>query len=177
MSKYGEPIDISYDPNKNKIYPLFTQYFGDLSMTKIKDVKSGATNFSMYLAKIHCLLSTEHRYVIVFVEGDKLPIGNNELLSNLEWINLQTRSLPENHNLPPQHYRPRRMPELMKKIELSQEQKDSSRNESSRTNYIYKSSDYPLQITLIPRKNEMEYQNKGTIVSALETYSTIISFV
>ena len=163
MAHYGEVIDSSYDPNQDKVYPLFIEYFGNLSMTKIKDIGE----YSMYMAKIRCLLSTENRYVIIFVHNDKLPIGSTDNLSNFRWLNLQTRTLPEVHNIPAQTYRPRRLPSLMKKIELVSKTADS---------YCYKSADYPIQITLLPKKSgDMEYQPKGTIVSALETYQTIIS--
>ena len=163
MAHYGQILDESYDPSKDNIYDLFVKYFGDLTMTKIKDVQ----DYSMYVAKIRCMLSIEHRYVIIFVNNDKLPLGNTDQLRNFRWINLQTRSLPDNHSVNPQTYRPRRMPELMDKIHLESKSPKS---------YIYHSEKYPIVITLLAKKSgEMEYQPLGTIVSALETFNTIIS--
>lgn len=164
MAHYGEILDDSYFPDRDNIYALFVKYFGDLTMHKIKDVQ----NYSMYAAKIHCLLSTEYRYVIAFVNLDKLPLGNSEQLRNLQWISLQTRSLSDNHNIPIQNYKPRRMPEFMDRIHLV---------EHNQRQYTYHSQKLPLQITMLPRKKgDMEYQPNGTIVSALETFSTVVSF-
>jgi len=163
MAHYGEILDTSYYPDRDSIYPLFIKYFGDLTMTKIKDVE----NYSMYVAKIHCLLSTENRYVIVFVNSDNLPVGNLDQLRNLRWETLQTRSLTDNHGIPAQNYKPRRMGELMVPIKLI-----------DKNTYTYECDKYPqLRVTMIPKKKgEMEYQPRGTIVSAIETYSTVFSF-
>lgn len=165
MAHYGEILDASYYPDRDVIYPLFTKYFGDLTMTKIKDVGG----YSMYAAKIHCLLSTENRYVIIFVKDDKLPMGNLEQLRNFRWETLQTRSLNDNHGIAPQNYKPRRMPELMVPIQLVNKNKKQ---------YEYNCEKYPqLNITMLARKNdEMEYQPRGTIVTAIETYSTVFTF-
>lgn len=165
MAHYGEILDSSYHPNRDNLYSLFIQYFGDLAMTKIKDVQ----NYSMYVAKIHCLLSTENRYVIVFVPSDNLPLGNTEQLRNLRWETLQTRALSDNHGIAPQTYKPRRMKEFMVPIIMT---------EKTDKQYNYSCEKYPtLQITMLPRKKgELEYQPKGSIVSAIETYSTVFSF-
>ena len=164
---YGELIDSSYNPNKEGIYALFVKYFGDLEMTKIKDVKSNYRTYSMYAAKIYCGLTIQNRYVIIFVQGDKLPKGTTEQLKNLQWITLQTRSLTDNHTIPAQRYKPRRMTEFMTKINMTK--KDEKQ-------FVYMAEKYPLEIILLPKKKGLPYQPKGSIVSALETYNTIISF-
>ena len=165
MAHYGEIIDNSYVPRHDKIYPLFIEYFGNLSMTKIKTVGK----YSMYAAKIHCLLGIESRYVVAFIDEDKLPLGNVDSFSNLKWLNLQTRTLADIHNIPPQTYRPRRLPSLMKKIEMVSR---------TPTEYVYRCDDYPIQITMIPKKgSDLEYQPKGTIVTALETFQTIVNLI
>ena len=161
---YGEILDTSYDPNRDDVYRLFIKYFGDLLMTKIKDVQ----NYSMYAAKIRCGLSTVHRYVIIFVQGDNLPLGNTDQLRTFRWESLQTRALSDNHNIAPQTYRPRRMPEFLDKINLVS---------SVDKTYIYHAEKQPLVLTLLAKKSgEMEYQPTGSIVTAIETYSTIVSF-
>jgi hypothetical protein len=39
----------------------------------------------------------------------------------------------------------------------------------------YKCDAFPLIITLLNKKTESDYQPRGTIIAALETYSTIIT--
>lgn len=164
MAQYGQIIDMDYHPDRDNIYKIFIEYFGDLTMTKIKDIN----NYSMYAAKIHSSLGIEHRYVFIFVINDKLPLGTTDLLSTFQWENLQTRSMYDNHNIQPQFYTPRRLPSLLKKINLVN--KDPK-------GYVYDVDSYPLQIILLPKKNEsMSYQPTGNIVTALETYQTIVVF-
>jgi len=165
MAFYGELIDPSYDPNKDNIYNAFSEYFENPMMTKIKDVNE----FSVYMAKMHCLLSTVHRYVIIFVDNDGFPVGNTESLSKFKWIFLQTRELTDNHNIQPQRYKPRRYKLLMKNIQLINK---------SPENYTYSVEDYPLKVNLLPKTNDqMEYQPSGNVITALETFSTIISWI
>jgi len=165
MAHYGELLDTGYDPSKDSVYAAFVEYFEDPTMTKIKDVK----NYSMYIAKMHCLLSTHHRYLIIFIPRDKKPLGDRECLRYFNWVSLQTRTLEDNHNVQPQNYKPRRMKAFMQRINLV-----------SKTggNYIYNAEKFPIQITLLPSKKSenMEYQPKGTILTALETYQTLVKF-
>ena len=162
MAQYGELLDSFYDPNKEPVYNLFTDYFRDPGMTKIKDID----NYSMYMTKIHSLLGIEHRYVIAFVFKDEKPLGNKENLSNLKWLSLQTRTMTEEHDLPFHTYIPRRTT-LDKKINITQ------RNERSCS---YAVDGLPIIITLLQKGKTMNYVSSGSVVSALETYSTIISF-
>lgn len=162
---YGELLDASYDPLKDKVYEMFTEYFENPTMTKIKDV----SNFSMYVAKMHCLLSTSYRYIMIFVPIDKMPLGNTDTLSEFKWEFLQTRTLTDNHNLQPQRYASRRFAPLMKTITLTDKQSNG---------YLYSVDEYPLSVTLLPKTGgQMDYQNTGNIVIALETYNTIIGWV
>lgn len=164
MAQYGELLDEFYDPVKDSIYALFSSYFENPLMTKLKDV----TGHSMYICKIHALLGIEFRYVIIFVYKDEVPFGTQIRLSNLPWLSLQTRSLQEEHNIPYHTYIPRRLQGLEQKISLIH--KDFQQ-------YKYKVENLPLIITLLPKtKNDMEYNNNGTLVTAIETYHTIISF-
>lgn len=166
MAKYGEFLDLGYDPYKEKIFEAFSQYFNNLQMTKIKDVE----NYSMYMAKIFSQLGIEYRYVIIFIVKDDKPIGSTQALSEMRWVTLQTRSLHDNHKLPNQTYIPRRQPSLMKKITLIKRDV---------TQYTYRCDDYPLLVTLLPTKKDSttEYNQTGSIVTALESYNTIVSWV
>ena len=86
MATYGEMID-DYNPMKDDIYKIFSQYFNDPMMTKMKD----DNNLSMYVCRLYCLLNRECRYIIVFTEQTQNTIGTLANLSTLEWVSLQTR--------------------------------------------------------------------------------------
>jgi hypothetical protein len=164
MSKYGEIIQYGYDPFKDNIYKLFVQYFGDPIMTKIKNIE----NYTMYICKIHAILGIEYRYLIIFTPQNNNPIGKTEKLSNLEWISFQTRTLQDDHDLQYHTYIPRRIPDLDKKIQLK---------DKTDTSYVYSVSELPIQIILLPKTKDMDYSQSGSVVSALETYQTLINFI
>lgn len=160
--RYGELLN-TYDPNKESLYESFDIYFNYPSMTKIKDVD----NYSVYMAKTYCLLSNECRYIIVFVTIDSTPVYTQERLINLKWDSLQTRTLSEQHSLPSHSYQPRRLASLNVLIRREKIDPEAS---------TYVCDDLPIIVTLLHTKNSSnDYQNQGTVISALETYQTIIT--
>jgi hypothetical protein len=165
--QYGQLFDPDYNPDNEPIYELFVKYFDNPVMTKIKDVNQ----FSMYVCEIKCGLSTQKRYLIVLIHKDERNIGSIESLKFLQWQSIQTRTLSYSYNdsLTPHYYRPHNMPGLTDKIILNKRDSGST---------LYDCEKYPLKITLLhTQKDSMyEYTNSGSIVTALETYHTIISF-
>ena len=162
MAHYGEDLGAIIPANED-IYKAFKEYFQNPVMVKIKDVEG----HSMYMCKTYCLLSNECRYIIVFVYQDVFPKSTKEYLGNLKWISLQTRTLPNQHDLPSHNYQSRREGLLNQIIHRF------NKNENSST---YKCDTLPLSITLLNRpNNNNDYQNKGNIIAAIETYSTIIT--
>lgn len=164
MAYHGQRLDVDYDPAKEDIYSLFSDYFKNPKMTKIKDIQ----NYSMYICKIHALLGIEYRYVIVFVNKDSFPVKTEKFLSQLYWISLQTRTLTDEHDIPSHAYVPRRIQELDKKIQLIHKTNDQ---------YKYRVESLPFEITLLPKTKGLDYQPTGTVVTALETYNTVITFL
>jgi hypothetical protein len=165
MAHYGQVLDSNYDPRKDQIYTSFAEYFENPTMTKIKDVQ----NYSMYMTKIHALLGIEYRYIIAFVYKDNSAIGTTSPLIDLRWQSLQTRGLQEDHNIPPQSYIPRKLPSINKRITLTHRDPNQ---------YVYSTESLPIVVTLLPSsKNKgIEYSQTGTLVTALETYNTILSW-
>lgn len=164
MTEFGEVLD-DYNPVRETIYPLFTKYFDNPVLTKIKNVE----NYSVYMTKIHALLGIEFRYIIAFIHNDKKPIGTTAPLSSLYWETLQTRTLQDDHRIPVHTYIPHRAPYLDQKIKLIY-QDDKQ--------FKYTVEKLPLTVTLLPKtKSNLEYNREGNMISALETYQTIISFV
>jgi len=164
MASYGQVIDSDYDPVKDTVYPLFTEYFQNPKLVKKKDVDK----FSMYITQIYALLGVEFRYLIVFLPKDRFPIGSVRSLGDLQWVSLQTRTLTDEYKVPSHTYIPRRLQSLDKKIELVS--KDDLQ-------YKYKVEELPLEIVLLPKTKGLDYQPSGTVVTALETYQTLVTFV
>lgn len=165
MSEYGQVINPQYDPSKNYIYEAFYEYFGDPVVTKIKNVHT----YSVYMCHIHAMLGKSYRYLILFLQHDNFPNGIKKRMNECEWVSLQTRTLEDKHDLKPHSYQTRVTPELSKKINITH------RDEKQST---YSCEDYPITVTLLHtrKNNKYQYQPTGTIVSALETFQTIINF-
>lgn len=164
MAQYGELLD-TYDPHREEVYGLIDIYFNKPEMVKIKDVD----NHSMYMIKVHCLLTNDYRYLIAMVHKDNNNIGTQKRLSELFWVSFQTRTLPDNHNIPRHPYESSFYKPLIKKLERMQVTKELS---------IYKCDEFPIRVTLLHRKPNInsEYHPTGNLLSALETYHTVISF-
>jgi hypothetical protein len=164
MAFYGSLIDEFASVNDN-IYTMFTNYFNNPIMTKIKN----EDKYSMYYTKSYCLLSKECRYIIVITDMDDYPLGTENQMKNLKWISLQTRTLFEQYDIKSHGYTPIAQGPLL--AHIYKEKKDEYA-----TTYICK--DLPLVVTLLhtERKNADSYQAKGTIIAALETWETIITF-
>jgi len=165
MSEHGQIINSEYDPSKNHIFEAFTEYFNNPVLTKIKNVD----NYSMYLTKIHTLIGNTCRYLILFVNKDTNFIGYKMNMDKMEWLSLQTRTLEEHYDVKTHTYIVRKTKELMKKINIQ------SQNETQST---YTVESFPLIISILHtrKNNSYQYQSTGTIISALETFQTIINF-
>jgi hypothetical protein len=159
---YTEIIETINSYDYQQMYTHFDTYFNHPIMVKTKDDK----NYSMYMTKTYCLLSNMCRYIIVFVPKDNNPVNTKEKLSNLLWESLQTRTLTNNHTLLSHVYQPRKLNELNLPIH---------RLNVSDTSSTYSCNDLPITITILHQNNKNEYQDKGNIIAALETYQTIIT--
>jgi hypothetical protein len=167
MTEYGQVINPYYDPRKNNAYDAFVKYFNNPILTKIKNVD----NYSVYMTRIHTLLGNSYRYLILFVEIDVNVVFNtSKNMDEIKWVSLQTRTLEDYHDLKSHTYQP------VLKHPLNQKIKNQNMNEKQST---YHSEDFPLVITLLHTRkdNVYEYQPTGTIISAIETFQTIINFI
>ena len=162
MATYGKVL---YNPEIDSVYSAITIFFNNPTMTKIKDVD----NYSMYMSKTYCLLSNECRYLIAFVDKNNFDVGSFENLINLNWVSFQTRTLNDKHELQSHSYNPKRGGILDTTI---------YRNEKNEKTSVYNCDSLPIKITLLhtPKMTVNDYQDKGTIISALETYQTIVNF-
>ena len=162
MAHYGQLLDI-FEPDKDVMYKAIDLYFNHPIMVKIKNVN----NHSMYMTKLYCMLNKECRYIIVFLPKDNINIGAKDNLINLRWVSLQTRTLPDKHDLPVHGYQPKKEGNLNVVIYRSCQTEEAS---------TYKCDSFPLIVTLLhTKKDSNQYQDRGNIIAALETYSTIIT--
>lgn len=149
---------------KNSVKNAFIKYFGDVTMTKVKQVNK----FSLYYARIGCLLCIDDRYILTIVEHDDMQIGYERKLSAIDWTSFQTRTVDKlPMNLKTQQNRSEITPILLDKIKLAEKRTDKN---------IYMCNNYPLQIELLFSKDNDSYSESGTIQSALDTYNCVVSF-
>ena len=155
---------LGYNPKSELIYKAFDDYFNHPIMTKIKNVEGQ----SVYMCKLYCLLSRECRYIVCVTVLDNSELKSKRKLIDLSWISIQTRTLVDNHDISVHDYQHRVSGPLQTIIERTQSTKETS---------TYKCDNLPLIITLLhtkPLKNQ--YSKNGTIITALETFETVVTF-
>ena len=167
MASYGtlldEGVDIEY------MYKTFVDYFNDPVLTKIGNVSPGdGPGFSKYMTKCYCLLSKECRYIVAFVDQDNNEVHTTKRLSELWWKSLQTRELADYHNLQPHSYNPENKGPLTCAINRTEKNTEAS---------TYVCSAFPIVVTLLHTKKKgiHDYQDRGTVIAALETWQTIVT--
>jgi len=169
MAQYGEMLGVavarqSTSTPKKTVYNAFSEYFNNPRMTKVKNTNE----FSVYMSKAYCLLNKECRYLIAFVKLNLMPIKHSEDLTNLEWVSFQTRTLPDKHDLASHLYNAKRGGLLDTRIE-----KIDTSSEAS----TYTCDKLGLVITLLHTKEGLnQYAPTGSVITALETYQTIITW-
>ena len=151
------------------IYKAFDDYFMSPTLTKIKNIG----NYSMYMSKLYCLLSKECRYIVIFTNADSNPVHFNEKLANLNWVSFQTRTIDaeeySNFKFKSHSYDVIGQGELLADIVRTEITEEAS---------IYDCEKLNLTVTLLhTEKNTKEvYQSSGHVISALETFQTIVTF-
>ena len=155
---------------KQSIRKSISDYFGNLVMTKLKktDPTENKPSYSIYYAKIGCMLCVDDRYVIAIVESDPYPIGSQEYLSEMNWISFQTRTIEQPlSQLKTQQTKSVMTRQITDKIHLQEKTQDRN---------VYMASTLPLKIELLYTTEDDNYSNSGTIQSALDTYNCVLSF-
>jgi hypothetical protein len=162
MAGYGEILE-PFEPDLDLMYKAFVKYFNNPVMIKIKNVDK----YSMYMIKNYCLLSKECRYMVALIPKDDFSMGQKQSLEHLRWVSFQTRTLESDHDLPPHSYNAVRGGPLDAEIvRIKCDEKAST----------YRCVKFPFTVTLLHTKNNInEYTEKGTVVTALETFQTIVA--
>lgn len=145
-------------------------YFGDVIVTKSKEIQAtqNSSAYSIYYARIGCLLCIDDRYIVVIVEGKSFPLGHETYLSSLNWTSFQTRTIEKTPLKIKTQTSPSKItPIIASKIKLVEKRDDR---------YVYFTDNVPVKVELLFTKNDDSYAEFGTIQSALETYNCVVSF-
>lgn len=148
----------------NDIYNLFTRYFDNPLMTKLKNVN----DYSLYFTKLYCLLATNYRYIIVIVRDDVNEIGHTEYLSDIKWVCIQTREISERHVIKDHVYTPKKDGLMNQQIRLKELKTDCGMYECSLN----------ILITILPKNNvfdKFDFPQTSNLINAIETFRTIIT--
>jgi hypothetical protein len=136
-------------------------------MVKIRDDQ----DYSMYCIQLPCFLLNEKRYLVALCPLDAFPTRIRRPLHDLRWVSLQARSLQDEHmaSLPTHAYQIKREDAYAVPLKVH--------HRSSKIT-TYRNEDYPLEVSLLHKNsNEYEYPNEGSLVSALETYQTVLQWL
>jgi hypothetical protein len=145
------------------------ELYGNPVMTKVKSVQNGRGSLSLYYARVGCMLCVDDRYIIAVVENDPFPVETTQYLSDLTWVSFQTRTLNDIG------------------IELKSQQIPSGKAsgvlndkissiEETTTRKTYECANLPVKVELLCNGENDGYADTGTVYSALETYSCVLSF-
>jgi len=163
----GVVLEPNYNPDRDGIYSILQKYLDFPVLTKVKDEKG----ISTYMVKCSCLLMNVCRYIIATLPSDTYPIGSAMRLNDLNWDTLQFRILKGRYeNVGAHTYNSKNSYPFDMELNMSE------RNEKF-TSYLCENLKH-LKVHLFHQKsnNLYEYPNEGTLSSAIETYSTILSF-
>lgn len=161
MSQYGSPITNDEFYKYEEIFGHFVQYFKNPVMHKVEE-----STYDTWAAKIYSLLSRESRYIIVVTKRSDSPLYSQLPLSKINWISLQTRTFEKEYDIGTHNYIARRGGPLDVSI---------SRVEHNNRYSTYSVEMMPITVTLLNKDGDLnEYHEKGSVITALETYSTII---
>lgn len=156
------------DPSRDVFYNLINEYYDSPIMTKIKDIDD---EYSMYAEQLSCLLLNEERYIIAVCPIDTNPVQSRMKLLQLRWISFQARSLHDELPVSGSHqYEIKRTDKFNLSLTLSE-------RTPKFTKYNIKGNT-SMNVTLLHTRGlEYEYPNEGNLISALETFQTVLQFV
>ena len=170
-------FQINSIPIETQIRLAISNLFKDFIMTKTHHYNNDDFGvFGIYKARITTLTTNGEKFIVAFVENDTHQIGTQKLLSSLKWSNFQARETFDMRkefngiDLQPQSYSSDTgfSSSLLKdKIQLVKKTKQG---------YIYRTENLPIKIELLFTNENDFYASTGTVLSAIDIFSTIISF-
>lgn len=161
---------LNYKLYSERIRTLINKFYNDPILKKIEN----DGEYSVYATKVHCLLR-QKRYIIFYSLLDSNKLGSFVKLKNIKWLSLQTKTISDENNIVVKmvgdicyQYQPVKIKELNKTINLCLK-------DSTDTSNVYYTNDKYIKIFLKLVDSSI-YSNNGTILKALETFNTILTF-
>ncbi len=171
--KRQQVMNSRYDP-QDEVRKAFADVYNGVIMTKTNQwEKEPYGTYGIYKARLNSYTSSDSNIIIAIVPDDVNPLGTNKLIDSLPWVSFQTREMTNSKkdlngfNLPYQNYMIKNDSILHDRIRLISE---------TPTKYIYRAENLPLKVELLKLKEDSQFSSEGTIWSALEVFSTIVSF-
>ena len=162
-----------FDP-KDNVRKAIADVYNGVIMTKTNQwEKEPYGTYGIYKARLNSYTSSDSNIIIAIVPDDVNPLGTNKLIDSLEWVSFQTREMTNSKkdlngfNLSFQNYMIKNDSILHDRIKCVSE---------TPTKYIYRSENLPLKVELLKLKEDSQFASEGTVWSALEVFSSIISF-
>ena len=152
---------------KEDVYGAFVDYYGDIKLRLIK-VESG---WAFYCAKAYSGLNL-NRYIFVIVP-QRLALGEEATLEQLDWVSFQTRTTDDVHPVPTHNLfldenRKKMMPDKITSVDRTADE----------THYVTDS--LPIKIRLIhdPKKNNyLQFPDQAFMYQALDTYRCVVDLL
>lgn len=152
-----------FSPVQESLYKIFHNYYDNPLMEKMKSTE----NQTIYGIEIPSMLMSEKRYLLATV--NKTMDTEMLRLSEIFWDSLQVRTFPAStflHKFQKHKFILKREPIYYSKLYIKNRNKKIS---------TYTSDLSGVEISLVHSKDlEFEFPNEGTLISALETYQTIV---
>lgn len=183
---------------KSKIYEDISKLFPNVKFTKIRNEElPGHEWVSIYYALINSMLSSGKRYIILISPIDNLKNGDENTISNIPWINLQTRTftdiklpfeMKEQSYTIPSDYGNTILSEQFDIINREKNKKDNGDKKEKEENKkeeekidrsVYIAVKLPLKLELLHRGKSVsnyDFDNKIILISGLETFNSILTF-
>ena len=162
---------MSYDLDiqlKNNVYYLFKEYYNDLKMIKIKDSET----YSLYYAKIHSMLKSLKRYIIVTVPLDINVPGTIRMLNDMKWIALQAREIDDDYKMETQHYTPTRY--AMNNMSSINIVKTKIQPTTKSTSYEIDNNQLPIKLVMLHTSSSTSYPDRMPLEWALKEFKIVI---
>jgi hypothetical protein len=144
----------------------FINYFENPTLIKFKDDRIS----SVYGIRIACMLASQYRYLFVITASDNIPLGFSKKLSELHVKSIQTRTLDDYYpQITSSHtYIPKKNGIFLNTITL----KEVKENDV----YVYKPENLNFIVLLNNNNKHTTPSQKGSLISAIESYNTTIIF-
>ena len=164
MEKYGTVFDKNFNLKRDQFRNLIVEYYQNPTLQKLKNTKTD----SIYIARVDNNLLAEKQYIVATCNRDNLPIGMMVSLANIRWNSFQTRYLKDINAISFTFTIPKDE-KFNLQLQLVERQEEISKYRVQNNKLV--------SISLLHNnKNLYEYPNTGTLITALETFKTIITF-